>query len=201
MPRKYWRNPENVRKFLDGLKTKLGIQTEEDWYRLSLDQIRANGGAGVLKSYSNSIVQLLQTAYPETPWERWKLSRRDKRSMQRLLFVQLQRLFPSFELVEDFLSDDLARLSGKNIQFDVCIPSLRVGFEYHGKHHYQDMPTFGFMEMYKDRDEEKESICAKYGFTLVVIPYWSDLSLSSLRELTLQVDASLEEFMTQETNK
>merc|ERR1711963_222383 len=153
---------------MERLREQYRIASEEDWYRLSLKQIRAAGGSGALKHHGHSPRQLLQVAYPEENWSRTKAARRDKRSVQRWMFLKIQELFPGRELIEDFFCAELARDSGQVAQFDVYIPSLRAAFEFHGIHHYQDLPAFGQVDMYQGRDQEKEALCSEHEIALVV---------------------------------
>ena len=58
----------------------------------------------------------------------------------------------------------------------------KLAIEYHGKHHYEDIPQgFSSVEIYTCRDVEKENLCEKHGIQLIVIPYWWDNKLYSLR--------------------
>ena len=55
--------------------------------------------------------------------------------------------------------------------------------KYHGKQHYEDIPSYGYapFELYTKRDAEKISICKEFGILLIVIPYWWDNTLQSLK--------------------
>ena len=58
-----------------------------------------------------------------------------------------------------------------------------IAIEYHGQHHYEDIPDgFSNLETNKNRDTEKEKLCSEHGIQLIVIPYWWDNKLDSLRE-------------------
>lgn len=169
-PRNYWNNLDNVKHFFKIFEEKHQITKKEDWYRVSIDQIRNSGGLGLLRKYK-SFGNLLSAVFPEDEWEEKKFSRRDKRSEQRWLLIQLRKLLPGIEIVEDFVHTGITRDSGSQIEIDVFIPSHQIGFEYNGKHHYSELTSFGSLEMYKHRDFEKVELCKKLNIELHVIPY------------------------------
>ena len=181
-PRNYWNNIDNVRNFMEHTKRKLHIVDDSDWQRISVQQILKLGGGGLLRHYC-SLMNILQTAYPGGSWDRIKFANRNKRATQRWLLVCLQELFPFLEIVEDFLHEKLTRLSGSKTEIDIFIPSKNIGFEYHGEHHYMDLPSFGSLELYKTRDEEKVRLCEENRITLIIIPYWWDNSIQHLKEI------------------
>lgn len=47
----------------------------EDWYNVSFQDITANGGAGLLKRYSDSHFFAIIHVYDEYKWELWRFSR------------------------------------------------------------------------------------------------------------------------------
>ena len=58
-----------------------------------------------------------------------------------------------------------------------------IAIEYHGKQHYEDIPAAArTSETYKYRDLEKQKVCSEHGIQLIVIPYWWDNKIDSLRE-------------------
>ena len=186
-PSGYWNNIDNVKKFLLTIKDKYKIQSPADWNRISMQQIHDMGGGTLFSRYS-TIYGLLSICFPEENWEKQKLSKNDKRSNQRWLFLQVEKLFPNDEIIEDYFDDNLSRLSGFSIQFDIFIPSKKMAFEYHGKQHYEDMhsQSFGSLELYKNRDVEKKRICKQSNISLIIVPYWWDNHLESLQELMNQ---------------
>lgn len=175
VPKSYWNKPENIRTFMDRLKEQFNIQSIEDWYRVSVRQIISKGGGGLLQIYNNSLISIFTIAYPEIKWNETKFKTKDKRSAQRLLYNQIQELYPNNEVVEDYFHEELSRLSGHTIQFDIYIPTLKLGFEYHGEQHFKDLPVYGSIEMYQQRDNEKEKICKEHNITLITIPHHCNL--------------------------
>ena len=182
----YWENQENIDNFLSNLKIKHNLNTPDDWKRISKHQISSSGGSGIFNSKLYSEIKIkFETPNKTTeliPFSKLFSGSTQKRSSQRWLFLQIQKLFPHEEIVEDYFHSEISRLSGFNVQFDIFMIERNIAIEYHGKHHYEDIP-FGFanLETYQNRDIEKEKICSEHGIQLIVIPYWWDNKLDSLR--------------------
>ena len=163
----------------------MNIQSNNDWYRVSVKQIQNEGGSGLLKLYDNNLKLFLNNIYPNVNWNSKKLKSTDKRSRQRWMFICLQRLFKDKQIIEEFLlSNDnyLKRQSGMSVEIDVFIPELLVGFEFQGNHHYYDIPKFGQLELYQSRDEEKQKIALESNILIVNVPYWWNDSEDGLKE-------------------
>ena len=185
-PAGYWDDNNNILLFLDQLKENFTLKTQEDWNRLSKEQIESFGGSGLLKKYSlRKIIQFKSKNNLSKPSNKKVY----KRSSQRWLFLQVQKLFPHEEIVEDYFHPEISRESGFSVQFDIFLIHKNIAIEYHGKQHYEDIPSnFAPLELYKNRDEEKHNLCKKYGIQLIVIPYWWDNNLDSLKQT---LDSSL----------
>ena len=183
----YWENQTNIDHFLLKIKEKYNLNTPEDWKRISKKQIVSQGGRGLFNSKLYSEIQIKF----ETPNQTTKLvsfskiisGSAQKRASQRWLFLQIQKLFPDEEeIVEDYFHSEISRTSGLNVQFDIFMIERKIAIEYHGQQHYEDIPNaFANVETYKNRDIEKEKICSEHGIQLIVIPYWWDNKLDSLR--------------------
>ena len=180
--------------FFEKLKQKYNLKTPNDWKRLSKSQIISQGGNWLFKD--NIDHSDIQIKFESSDHENSKFlplndlfsSEIRKRSSQRWLFLQVQKLFPGEEIVEDYFHSELSRDSGFAVQFDIFIIQREIAIEYHGQQHYEDMPSaFSSLELYKNRDIEKEKLCKKHGIRMVVIPYWWDNNLESLKE-TLRVE-------------
>ena len=175
-PSGFWDNEDNIRQFISQLKEKYNLTTSKDWSRLSKLQIRSNGGEGLLHKYS--LTEIIKLYNPNVNIEELK----DKRASQRWLFLQIQKLFPHEEIVEDYFHTEISRKSGFAVQFDIFLTNKKIAIEYHGAHHYKDIPTgFGPIEMFKNRDKEKQKLCKEHGIQLIIIPYWWDNDLQSLK--------------------
>ena len=173
----FWDNDHNISNFVNELKLKMKLKTPEDWNRLSKHQIKFHGGSEKL-----SLNQIIQSQNLRTNDNVNVIDRGFKRSSQRWLFLQIQKLFPGEEIVEDYFHSELSRKTGCAIQFDVFLTQKNIAIEYHGQQHYDDISAgFASLEMYKNRDEEKRKLCKEFGIQLVVIPYWWDNQLDSLK--------------------
>ena len=179
-PSGYWKNKENIINFIEKLKENFHLHTINDWNRLSRSQIRSFGGHSLDKISIENIIRLKNPKY------NFDNIKNSKKSAQRWLFLQVQKLFPNEEIIEDYFHSDISRESGYCVQFDIFLIYKNIAIEYHGKHHYEDIPkTFAPLELYKNRDDEKIRLCNKFGIKLVVIPYWWDNKFDSLR-ITLE---------------
>ena len=184
-PKGFWDKQQNVREFLDRVKIIYQIDNVNDWSRISKNQIKLLGGASLLTKYS--LYEMLSFAYPEVDWNEKTFSNRDKRSAQRWLFIQVKKLFPGEEIIEDYFHADLSRISGWPIQFDVFLSDKKIAFEYHGKQHYEDIPSgFAPLYFYQQRDFEKQKVCEENNITLVIVPYWWDNEIDSLKTFIKQ---------------
>ena len=185
----FWEKKENIYQFFDFLKEKLNLKTIEDWNRISIDQIKYYGGFGLLEKFS--LKEIIELNHPD--FIHYQLSNENKKSSQRWLFLHVQSLFPGEEIVEDFFHSDISRESGFNVQFDIFLIHRNIAFEYHGKQHYEDIPSlYSSIEMYQSRDKEKLKLCEKYGIQLIVIPYWWDRHLDSLKRAIYNNDFTFE---------
>lgn len=81
--------------------------------------------------------------------------------------------------------------SGKIMELDIFIPSLKLAFEYQGQQHYQNMMHSDSKETIS-RDKEKAEACIENKITLVIgkrlhkficscsVPYWWNKTSNSL---------------------
>ena len=186
-PSGYWENKENIDSFISIVKQKYNLNSPEDWKRIAKRQITSEGGWGLFNSKCYSKIKIKF----ETPKEEPKFvplsqlisesPNKGKRSSQRWLFLQVLKLFPGEEIVEDYFHSEISRISGANIQFDIFMIERKIAIEYHGEQHYQDIPhVFGNLETYQYRDLEKEKLCKEHEIQLIVVPYWWDNKLDSL---------------------
>ena len=179
----FWDNEDNVKQFLLKIKRKFNLVTIEDWKRLSKTQIISEGGKSLLSRYPKTeLFQYIPNLSDNDISN--STNENNSRSSQRWLFLQVQKLFPNDEIVEDYFHSEISRKTGFPIQFDIFIINKNIAFEYHGRQHYEDIPASGFasLEMYKFRDSEKEIISKQFGIILIVIPYWWDNQLTSLKQ-------------------
>ena len=181
----YWEDNENVMQFFDEIKEKYNLNTPEDWKRISKRQIISHGGSWLYNSnkYLKTKIEFeTPNGIISIPFSKLISGSKQKRSSQRWLFLQIQKLFPQEEIVEDYFHSEISRISGANVQFDIFMIQRNIAIEYHGVQHYEDIPfAFANLETYKHRDIEKGKLCEEHGIQLVVIPYWWDNKLDSLK--------------------
>ena len=196
VPMEYWNDENNRNDFFENLRVKFNLETPDDWKRLSVTQLLSNGGRWLFYNNNEYLEKcVIKFEVPDTdentsmekivPYRLKDLisGSNHKRSSQRWLFLQIQKLFPGEEIVEDYFHSEISRETGFSVQFDIFLIERNIAVEYHGRHHYEDIPQgFAPLEMHQNRDEEKEKLCSKYGIKLIVIPYWWNNKLDSLRE-------------------
>lgn len=90
VPPGYWECADNVREFLELLRREVDVKSQDDWYRISGEEVGRLHGGSLLKQMT--LLEALRKAYPGMRWEE-----RDtpKKSSQRQLFVALSRLLGS----------------------------------------------------------------------------------------------------------
>ena len=182
----YWDKEENIHNFFSDIKEKYNLNTPEDWKRISKHQIKSEGGSGLFTNKNFKKIKIKFETPNKTPnfipFSKLISRSSQKRSSQRWLFLQVQKLFPQEEIVEDYFHSEISRISGVTVQFDIFMIERNIAIEYHGKQHYEDIP-YGFsnLETYQHRDLEKEKLCSEHGVQLIVIPYWWDNKLDSLK--------------------
>ena len=182
-PPGYWDNQENIDNFLSQIKEKYNLNTPEDWKRFSKTQIIQEGGSGLLTNKIYSTIKIKFENEEEISISKLLAGSVEKRSSQRWLFLQIKKLYPHEEIIEDYFHSTISRQSGFTVQFDIFMIERNIAIEYHGKQHYEDIPsTFCPVETYKHRDLEKEKLCSEHGIQLIVIPYWWDNKIESLKE-------------------
>ena len=182
-PAEYWDNQENIDKFLLKIKEKYNLNTPDDWKRLSKNQIIKEGGSGLLTNKIYSKIKIKFENEDVISISKVLSGSVQKRSSQRWLFLQIKKLYPHEEIVEDYFHSTISRISGANVQFDIFMIERNIAIEYHGQQHYEDIPSgFSPAETYKYRDSEKQKLCSEHGIQLIVIPYWWDNKIESLKE-------------------
>lgn len=78
VPKNYWKEPANQRKFFDELGKKVGIQTLDDWYDKISKKVVMDHGGSILRHFSNSPMIALMKVYPEHNWVSWKFNKAAK---------------------------------------------------------------------------------------------------------------------------
>lgn len=196
VPRNYWAQEENIRDFLERAKEKLQIKEKEDWYRISYKQLSSLGGGTLFTR--GRFVDALRAAYPEEEWDERALQNSAKKSSQRQLHLVAKQFFPSHRIVEDH-KHELLPSQGKSLELDLYLPDIELAIEYNGKHHYEELPFFGPLEVYQRRDAEKRRMCKDIGIRVLTIPYWWDYTPEAFAaSLHAAFPAAVEEILAKE---
>lgn len=172
LPVKFWDNVENQKKCLEWIGERLGIQTMEDWVKVSRQAVMQAGGRRLLGFHQKSLLKTLETVYPEFNWK----SAMTTSQPQQMAFNLLKSIFGD-EVLSNF------RFSGPEgsvVELDLYVPSYSLAFEYQGVIHYDRRFYQGSLDERKERDEKKRQLCKEKGISLVHIPYWWDGSLKNL---------------------
>ncbi|MGA0164699.1 MAG: hypothetical protein ACO3LE_10730, partial [Bdellovibrionota bacterium] len=75
VPKGFWNNEANQKKYMTWLGKKLGLSKPEDWYKLTGELIEENEGGGLLQKFNGSpadMVRALVDEAPEDGWKPWK---------------------------------------------------------------------------------------------------------------------------------
>ncbi len=71
-----WRsNKSKQRQLMDDIAKRLGIQNREDWYSVKAGQVLGAGGAALKMFFGDSLIQTLQSVYPEYDWKPWQFAK------------------------------------------------------------------------------------------------------------------------------
>src|SRR5689334_21048249 len=100
VPKDYWDHLQGdhfeKKRMLDWLGEQLSITKMDDWYRVSLEQIRKVVPLSRLNNNS-SVSNMLRSVYPEHKWDMEKLSKYlvASKSTQRVVYNAMRELFPT----------------------------------------------------------------------------------------------------------
>eukprot|EP01125_Pyxidicula_operculata_P005516 TRINITY_DN1952_c0_g1_i5.p1 TRINITY_DN1952_c0_g1~~TRINITY_DN1952_c0_g1_i5.p1 ORF type:complete len:453 (-),score=35.59 TRINITY_DN1952_c0_g1_i5:3-1361(-) len=192
-PKHYWKSSINIVTKLSKLARELHIDTWNDWYRVSIQQVEWFNGLACIK-YNKSLFYTLQIGYPWIKWDREKFLA-IKKSSQRWLYLKTKEIFPpQTAIIEDYLFSH--ENSSKPVEFDIWIPEYRLALEYQGEQHYFGVKS-RLDTAYSVRDKEKQKISNKHQITLIEIPYWWTGDKTSLCESILSKRLDLKPILHQ----
>eukprot|EP01114_Cavostelium_apophysatum_P021760 TRINITY_DN7678_c1_g1_i3.p1 TRINITY_DN7678_c1_g1~~TRINITY_DN7678_c1_g1_i3.p1 ORF type:complete len:362 (-),score=85.74 TRINITY_DN7678_c1_g1_i3:265-1350(-) len=69
VPRNYWADPKNRRSFFEDIAKGCNVKERSDWYRVSKNEIKRQGGSRLLQLYSDSPSKALIASFPEYDWK------------------------------------------------------------------------------------------------------------------------------------
>jgi len=180
------------------IASQLDIRNMEDWYRVSLRHIMHLGsGASSLFRTSDSLINALKTLYPHHNWRAKQFKDNTKKSNQRSLLRNLGRIFSNTEMVEDYYFEaTVSFLDPCQLEIDVYIESLSIGFEYQGEQHYENLGFAAKDFFYDMRDEVKIMACDRAGISLLLIPFHFNRNQTTITSYISDMRPDLIEFIT-----
>lgn len=63
-PKGYWKNISNQSVRFESLRQQFKIKSPRDWGKVTIEQIKLNGGDGLLSQYDYSLYNALKSTYP-----------------------------------------------------------------------------------------------------------------------------------------
>jgi len=188
VPYGFWKQHENVKDFVAWAWKKLLLKNWTDWFRISNSQFIQIGGYSILSDYG-SIPKVLAKVYPEYDWDV------DMKKMpskgHRFIFSLLHDIFKKVgkDMYLNYIHSELRFFgTGRAVELDVFIPSLKIAFEYHGSQHYYNSLRDSEISMNerKQLDDEKRRLCQANDITLIELPFWWNHQKESLIEAIMQ---------------
>jgi hypothetical protein len=135
-----WKNifaDPNLRKgFVNYMEKTLRLKDLDDWYRVSVVEMREAGIKPVPASHGG-LISLLRVEYPNHSWDVVRFAAKGKRSAQRVLHLAIRTLFGDIGILEEYKDPD-----NPKVELDFLVPSLKLAFEFQGQQHYQDIRKF-----------------------------------------------------------
>ncbi len=80
VPKGFWNQPENHRRYMDWLGKQLGFHQPEDWYHVHQRDFANNHGNALVSRYGSSLRNLLRQLLPDLDWDKqWSTPRNGNR--------------------------------------------------------------------------------------------------------------------------
>lgn len=95
------------------------------------------------------------------------------------LFNILKKIFPQERIIRHHRPSWL-----ENLEIDVFVPDLMLGFEYQGQQHYHPIKAWGGVKAFNElkiRDNRKKELCKNSGIKLIEIDYTEPLTEDYIR--------------------
>ena len=150
VPRGYWKNKENHKKYIEWLGKKLGYTTMEHWYKISSKDITDNKGRGLLRYYNDSPSQFVIKMFPDYNWDKSKFINYkteaiihkfllDNKSKLEIIYIEEQ--YPKEQTLDWCINPD----TGRKLPYDFYIELVddtKIIIECDGEQHYSEIPHF-----------------------------------------------------------
>jgi len=207
VPRNHWSNSSNIIKAMEGISKTYNIDVYnyelQDWNKVSVKQLEHLGLSALIQRYGGfhklitAFYSLsLSSNYANHPndfireyfWNKKQniLAGKAVSKPQQRIFEIVTNLFPDKNIHVNFIHPNFRHFDSKiNIQFDIFIPQLSLGFEYQGEQHYSNARGNKAIQSIQllERDKEKRVICKEHGITLIEVPYWWNQTQESLSSM------------------
>lgn len=144
----YWDNTANQREFLDHLGKQLGFKEMNDWYSITSQQIRKNGGSGLLTSkYKNLYSLLITSVYSQHSWIRTEFRSHQFKKMSK---SKLSVYWNKRENQMDFLHDLGNQLGLKQMEdwYNITTKEIRRNGGSELLKKYQKSPSKMIMSLF-----------------------------------------------------
>lgn len=157
----FWKNKDNVRKYLDWLMIQMNYNNIEEFYHIKQNDFRKYKGIGLQDFYGNRLPDLLRDGYPEIDWLDWNF---DKTTTRYFDSIDNQIKFINYIEKQEGIScvDDWYKYNGKIIEDYGGIGLLANNYN----HSFIDLikaiyPTFDFKQ---------------YKFNKTKMSYWKEIN-------------------------
>jgi hypothetical protein len=74
-PSKFWDNQAHQADAFAQLTAKLGVETLDDWYKITTADIQNAGAGALLRKFGKSSTQMLKHFHPTHTWHEWRFGR------------------------------------------------------------------------------------------------------------------------------
>eukprot|EP01122_Echinamoeba_exundans_P013192 TRINITY_DN5720_c0_g1_i1.p1 TRINITY_DN5720_c0_g1~~TRINITY_DN5720_c0_g1_i1.p1 ORF type:complete len:311 (+),score=40.76 TRINITY_DN5720_c0_g1_i1:75-1007(+) len=79
VPKGFWKDLDNRKRYFNWVGQQLKLQTREDWYGVTYNQVAGLGANGILQSqYNSSLSEALADVYPDHAWSSINFSSKDQ---------------------------------------------------------------------------------------------------------------------------
>jgi len=69
--KRFWNDKTNQLRYLNWLELQLNISSKEQWYGVTIRDVRDRGGRGLLAKYDDSLQKALICIFPSWNWKSW----------------------------------------------------------------------------------------------------------------------------------
>jgi hypothetical protein len=174
VPRGFWDDDNNLHSYVNWLADELNIMDLEDWQFVSREKLATFRGSFVVHKFGG-LIALLSKLNPSYNWKpRSALHTIPSKKGQRILFKNIESLFPLATIHLDYKHPELSFKSGVQMELDIFLPTQNIAFEYQGEQHYERHWLYGEPTEQQQKDKEKLEQCNAIGITVVEVPYWWD---------------------------